>query len=217
MKAVINAVTEADFGAATVVAAAVDEVEIAWATSPTATTTTDAVTLSGSTTVGGYVHCMVSKTGVSQTVAATPATRRLAEDAAATPEADTAAAEPAADTAAAEPAAAEPAAAPASSADPWLSMLTDDSHGANYNFKRVETKDPFTFTLKFAADENSKYGWGCQATSLNPDAKAAAFRSTAVGGSATTAKTPVVAPSGDSALWSSFFAAIIMIVGVFFY
>jgi hypothetical protein len=217
MKAVINAVTEADFGAATVVAAAVDEVEIAWATSPTATTTTDAVTLSGSTTVGGYVHCMVSKTGVSQTVAATPATRRLAEDAAATPEADTAAAEPAADTAAAEPAAAEPAAAPASSADPWLSMLTDDTHGDNYNFKRVETKDPFTFTLKFAADENSKYGWGCQATSLNPDAKSAAFRSTAVGGSATTAKTPVVAPSGDSALWSSFFAAIIMIVGVFFY
>ena len=214
MKAVINAVTEADFGAATVVAAAVDEVEIAWATAPTATTTTDAVTLSGSTTVGGYVHCMVSKTGVSQTVAATPATRRLAEAAAAEP----AAAEPAAaEPAAAEPAAAEPAAAPAASADPWLSMLSDDSHAANNNFKRVETKDPFTFTLKFAADENSKYGWGCQATSLNPDAKSAAFRSTAVGGSATTAKTPVVAPSGDSALWSSFFAAIIMIVGVFFY
>jgi|ETNmetMinimDraft_25_1059894.scaffolds.fasta_scaffold177791_1 hypothetical protein len=63
MKAVINAVTEASFGKATVVAVAVEEAAVAWATEPTATTSTDAVTLSGSTDVAGYVYCMVSKAG----------------------------------------------------------------------------------------------------------------------------------------------------------
>ena len=217
MKAVINAVTEASFGKATVVAVAVEEAAVAWATEPTATTSTDAVTLSGSTDVAGYVYCMVSKAGEVQTVAAPAATtRRLADDAATT---DAAATDDAAttDAAAAEPAKEE--AAPAtSSADPWLSMLTDDSHKSTNNFQRVETKDPFTFTLKFTGvAEDSKYGWGCQATSLNPDAKSAVFKSQAVGGFATTAKTPAPPASGDAALWSSFFAAIIMIVGVFFY
>ena len=81
MKAVVNKVTEKDFGKAVVTAAAVDEVEVAWGTEPAATTTTVSITLSGSTSVGGYVYCMVSKTGVSQ-APATPdvVTRILADD-----------------------------------------------------------------------------------------------------------------------------------------
>jgi len=80
MKAVVNKVTEKDFGKAVVTAAAVDEVEVAWGTEPAATTTTDSITLSGSTSVGGYVYCMVSKTGVSQAPATPVVTRILAEE-----------------------------------------------------------------------------------------------------------------------------------------
>jgi len=98
-------------------------------------------------------------------------------------------------------------------------MLTQmATHKATHNYQKVETKaEAFTFSLKFSGSENTKYGWGCQATSLNPNAVGAAFKSKAVGGYATTTKAAVVASTGDSALWSSFFAAIIMIVGVFFY
>lgn len=59
MKTVINAVTEKTFGKATVVAVAVLEAAVAWKTEPTAATTTDSVTLSGTTDVSGYVYCMV--------------------------------------------------------------------------------------------------------------------------------------------------------------
>jgi hypothetical protein len=84
---------------------------------------------------------------------------------------------------------------------------------ASADTKAADTKTDDTKT----ADQNSKYGWGCQATSLNPNADNAAFKSKALGGYTTTAKVAVVATTGDSVLWSSFFAMIIMVVGVFFY
>jgi len=54
----------------------------------------------------------------------------------------------------------------------------------------------------------------CEATSLNPTNPA--FRTAMEKGTAATKAAPVVA-TGDSALWSSLFAAILMIAAVFFY
>lgn len=125
MKAVVNKVTEKDFGKATVTAAAVDEVEVAWGTEPAPTTTTDSITLSGSTSVGGYVYCMVSKTGVSQ-APATPVVRILEETKA--PETKTGTDDKKEETKTedkTEEPKKEEVKAPASSADPYLSMLTN--------------------------------------------------------------------------------------------
>jgi len=57
------------------------------------------------------------------------------------------------------------------------------------------------------------YEWMCEATSLNPVSPA--FRTAMVKGKAATTAAPE--PSSDSALWSSLFAAILMIAAVFFY
>jgi len=54
----------------------------------------------------------------------------------------------------------------------------------------------------------------CEATSLNPVNPA--FRTNMVKGSTATNAAPVVS-TGDSALWSSLFAAVLMIAAVFFY
>jgi hypothetical protein len=118
MKAVVNKVTEKDFGKAVVTAAAVDEVEVAWGTEPAATTTTDSITLSGSTSVGGYVYCMVSKTGVSQ-APATPTVRILEEKKEESKTSTDDKKEEVKEEKKEEPK------APASSADPYLSMLTN--------------------------------------------------------------------------------------------
>lgn len=193
--AVNKAVTT--YGAATVTAAAVTEVTVAWKNSPTASAGTSKVTITGSTSAAGYVYCMVSKDG----------TRRLlAAAAAATPAANT------------TTPAATPAPAAAAAAAPYTTMLTDTTLSGKFNFQRAETKDPFSFSLEFSGlSEGKKYAWGCVATSLNPDMMAAEFKTAAVGGDSTTTVTPVVKPSGSSALWSSLIAAFVMIAAIFFY
>jgi len=72
-----------------------------------------------------------------------------------------------------------------------------------------------SFTFKFTGlGEGATYGWMCEATSLNPTSPA--FRTAMSKGSASTTAA-VVVPTGDSALWSSLFAAVLMIAAVFFY
>jgi hypothetical protein len=166
---------------------------------------------------------MVSKKGESQAPEVVQTSTRILEDTAKTDaSADTKAADTKTDdTKAADTKAADTKATDAKTetkAEPYLTMLTQkETHTADFSYQKTETKNLFDFSMKFSADQNSKYGWGCQATSLNPNADNAAFKSKALGGYTTTAKVAVVATTGDSVLWSSFFAMIIMVVGVFFY
>jgi len=62
--------------------------------------------------------------------------------------------------------------------------------------------------------EGSTYAWMCEATSLRP--ANAAFRTAMVKGTAATAAAPTPV-NGAATLWSSLFAAVLMIAAVFFY
>jgi len=69
--------------------------------------------------------------------------------------------------------------------------------------------------MKFDGLSDGKtYDWMCEATSLSPSAPS--FRTTMEKGTFKTYVTPP-APVGDKTLWSSLFAAILMIAAVFFY
>lgn len=59
------------------------------------------------------------------------------------------------------------------------------------------------------------YKWSCIATSLNPVNPK--YETEAKGGDVKTNAAPAPVTVGDSALWSSLFAAVIMIAAVFFY
>jgi len=85
------------------------------------------------------------------------------------------------------------------------------------NIQRAETKTgALTFSLKFTGLTAGKtYKWKCEATSLSPSNPA--FRTAMVEGSTATSQAPKEVTSGDSALWSSLFAAVLMIAAVFFY
>merc|ERR1719502_1195297 len=93
--------------------------------------------------------------------------------------------------------------------------LQSPATAAKYHIQRAETKAG-ALTFSIAIDgllEGKSYSWMCEATSLSPSNPQ--FRTAMVKGSQATNAAP--APSGDSALWSSLFAAILMIAAVFFY
>jgi len=95
--------------------------------------------------------------------------------------------------------------------------LQSSSTAAKYNIQRFEAK---TATLAFSMvfkglAEGKSYSWMCEATSLSP--VNAAFRTAMVKGSTSTTAAAKPTTTGDSALWSSLFAAILMIAAVFFY
>merc|ERR1712007_360110 len=94
--------------------------------------------------------------------------------------------------------------------------LQSAATAAKYTIQRFETKTgALAFSLVFTGlGEGKSYSWMCEATSLNPIAPA--FRTAMEKGSASTTAAPVVT-GADSALWSSLFAAILMIAAVFFY
>merc|ERR1711990_1104575 len=185
----INSVTSADFGAPTVVAATVTEAAVAWNVEPTGASATKAIVVSGSMTAAGYVYC------------ATDA-RRL-QEASASVEAS----------ASAEASAAEPAA--------------NATEKAEDNLKWVRAKvtaADLKFSIEMPGAEGATMKWACVGTSANPDADLAKFKTTTVSGSTATNPAPAPKPvatnateDADSALMSSLFAAIIMIVAVFFY
>jgi len=95
--------------------------------------------------------------------------------------------------------------------------LQSPSMALKYNIKRFEAKaGALAFTFKFdGLLEGKSYDWMCEATSLAP--VNAAFRTPMSKGKTATSPAPKVEEKGDSALWSSLFAAILMIAAVFFY
>merc|ERR1711990_416142 len=162
-------------------AATVTEAKVSWVKKPAATGGAKMVTLAGSTNVGGYVYCGVNKV----------ASRRFrmlnatANTTTTTP-------------------------APAAPAKATITSLQSSAAAQDMNIQRQETKTgALAFSLQFSGlGEGKTYSWMCEATSLNPANPA--FRTAMEKGSATTNAKPVV-PEGDSALWSSLFAAILMI------
>merc|ERR1712151_777929 len=187
----VNSVTGTKYGtlsAANLTAATVTEVKIAFKTKPTATGGDLKITIAGSTDVGGYVYCGVAKS---------PSARRMLNATNATN---------ASNATAAKPAAAAPAAAV---------TLQSAASAAKYTIIRQTTKTgALTFSMAFSGLTAGKtYAWLCEATSMSPSNPQ--FRTAMESGSAAT-KAAVVT-GGDSALWSSLFAAILMIAAVFFY
>merc|ERR1712203_727621 len=165
------------------------EVAVSFATAPSGKGGNKKVTVSGATNVAAYVHCGVSKN---------PSSRfRALQEAAA-------AANTTKDAAPAKPA----------------EVVTIKSKNAaeSWNLERKETglNNDLTFSMEFSGlGEGKTYKWACMATSLNPVNPK--FTTDMVEGTAATTAASVVVPDGDSALWSSLFAAIIMIAAVFFY
>jgi len=94
--------------------------------------------------------------------------------------------------------------------------LQSAATAAKYHIQRQETATgKLAFSLAFSGlGEGKTYSWMCEATSLNPIAPA--FRTAMSKGTAATSAA-VVTSTGDSALWSSLFAAILMVAAVFFY
>jgi len=185
--AALDTVTKATYGPMTAKAAAITEVAVKWVKAPAGTGGAKTVTVAGSTDVGGYVYCGVSRT----------ASRLRMLNA----------------TANASNATAKPAAAPAAKE---VVNLQSAATAAKYFIQRFETKTgALAFSLVFSGlAEGSTYSWMCEATSLSPVNPA--FRTAMAKGTAATNAAPP-ASTGDSTLWSSLFAAILMIAAVFFY
>merc|ERR1711990_269427 len=186
--AALDTVTKATYGAMTAKAAAVTEVAVKWVKAPAGTGGAKQVTVAGSTDVGGYVYCAVSKTASRLRMLNTTANASNAT-------------------------AAKPAAAAAA---PVVVDLRSAATAAKYFIQRFETKTgALAFSLVFSGlAEGSTYSWMCEATSLSPANPA--FNTGLTKGTAATNAAPPKS-TGDSALWSSLFAAIIMIAAVFFY
>jgi len=167
----------------------VTEAAVAWNVEPTGASATKAIVVSGSMTAAGYVYC------------ATDARRLQEASAAATTE---------------ETKANATEAAPANATEK-----------AEDNLKWVRAKvtaADLKFSIEMPGAEGATLKWACVGTSANPDADLAKFKTTTVSGSTATNPAPAPAPvatnsttDADSALMSSLFAAIIMIVAVFFY
>jgi len=185
----IEGVTKAKFGAATVKAAAVTEKAVKFVKAPVATGGAKQITVAGSVDVAGYVYCAVAKTASRLRMLNTTANTTAN---------------------ATKPAAKAPAAKEAVN-------LQSAATAAKYTIQRFEAKtSALAFSLVFSGlGEGKKYSWMCEATSLSPSNPA--FRTAMVKGDANTAAAPKVESKGDSALWSSLFAAILMIAAVFFY
>lgn len=94
--------------------------------------------------------------------------------------------------------------------------LQSASTAAKYFIQRQETKTgALTFSLAFTGLSAGKsYAWMCEATSLSPSN--AQFRTAMVKGTSATAAAPAPV-KGASTLWSSLFAAVLVIAAVFFY
>jgi len=106
-------------------------------------------------------------------------------------------------------------AAPAKAAEPV--NLQSSATAAKYHVQRQETKTgALSFSLVFKSlNAGATYSWMCEATSLSPSNPA--FRTAMSKGNVATSAPPAPSSSSDSALWSSLFAAVLMIAAVFFY
>jgi len=126
-----------------------------------------------------------------------------------------------------EASAATSAEASAVEASAEASAAGNSTEKAEDNLKWVRAKvtaADLKFSIEMPGAEGATLKWACVGTSANPDADLAKFKTTTVSGSTATNPAPAPAPAAtndtgdaDSALMSSLFAAIIMIVAVFFY
>merc|ERR1712146_799947 len=159
--AALDTVTKATYGAMTAKAVAITEVAVKWVKAPSATGGAKQVTVAGSTDVGGYVYCGVSRT---------PSRLRMLN---ATANASNAIAKPAATAVAKE-----------------VINLQSASTAAKYFIQRFETKTgALAFSLVFSGlNEGATYSWMCEATSLSPVNPA--FRTAMTKGTAATNAAP---------------------------
>jgi len=96
-----------------------------------------------------------------------------------------------------------------------VNLQSSDSANKYTIIRKETTAKVLTFSMTFTSLEAGKsYSWMCEATSLSPTNPT--FRTSMVKG---TTQTNVDTTTGgsDSALWSSLFAAVLMIAAVFFY
>jgi len=187
----IAGVTSAKFGAATVTAAATTEAAVKWTKKPAATGGEKKISISATVDAAAYVYCAVGKTGTAarrfRMLNATNATNATKTTTTTTT---------------------------AKTAE--VVNLQSAASATKYNIQRKETKTgALSASFEFASlSEGTSYSWMCEATSLNPTNPA--FRTAMEKGSAST-NAKKVEPKADSALWSSLFAAVLMIAAVFFY
>merc|ERR1719486_285224 len=104
---------------------------------------------------------------------------------------------------------------PAATAAAAAVTLQTASSAAKYTIIRQTTKTgALIFSMSFTGLTAGKtYGWLCEATSMSPVNPE--FRTKMATGSVATKAAADI--TGDSAIWSSLFAAILMIAAVFFY
>jgi len=107
-------------------------------------------------------------------------------------------------------------AAPAATAKQVVELQSSTT-AAKYSIQRYEASTgKLAFSLVFSGlAEGKSYSWLCEATSLSPTNPA--FRTAMEKGSTATSPAPKPVVAGSSALWSSLFAAVLMIAAVFFY
>jgi len=189
--AAVEGVTKTKYGAATVAASSVKEAAVKWTKTPAATGGDKSIAVTATTDVAAYVYCAVAKSAAKRL-------RMLNATSNATNATTTAPATPKA------------------AAVEEVVNLQSASLATKYTIQRKETTaTSLSVSMSFTGlDEGKTYEWLCEATSLNPSNPQ--FRTAMSKGSATTKAAPVV-PAGDSALWSSLFAAVLMIAAVFFY
>jgi len=170
-------------------ASAVAEVAVKFVKNPTATSGSKQLTIAGSTDVGGYVYCAVAKTN-SRFRMLNATANTTAKNTTTANKTKTAVA---------------------------ITNLQDGAAAKTFNIQRATTKTgALTFSMNFAGLlEGKSYKWMCEATSLSPQNPR--FRTAMVEGTQATNPAPKVEEKAASALWSSLFAAILMIAAVFFY
>merc|ERR1711959_28772 len=185
--AAIDGVTKTKYGAMTVTAAATTEAAVKWTKKPSATGGEKKISISATVDAAAYVYCAVAKS---------PSRRFRMLNATNATNATTA--------------------APAATKTAEVVNLQSSGTAAKYNIQRKETKTgSLSASFDFSSlNEGATYAWMCEGTSLNPSDPV--FRTTMEKGSASTTPKAVVV-AGDSALWSSLFAAVLMIAAVFFY
>jgi len=201
--AAVNTITSKDYGAPKVAAAKIEEAPVAWDDQPKGASADKAITISGSMTAAGYVYCGTKKA-------------RLLQDSAS------------AEASSAEASTSASASAEASSAEASASASGNDTKKADskseWKMARAKvTATDLKFSITLAGAEGASLDWMCMGTSMNPNMHSARYRTTEVSSQTSTnpkKSAPVTSTSeasSDSALMTSLFAAIIMMVAVFFY
>merc|ERR1711937_561478 len=167
---------------------------VAWDATPTGASADEAIVLSGSMTAAGYVYCGTQKARLLQEESGSASVEGSGS------------------------------ASVEGSASASAEQEAPKEKEVEWNMKRAKvTADNLAFELTLEGKAGASLDWMCVGTSLNPNADVARFETVVVTGSTSTNPPPAPPVSSasdgdsDSALMTSLFAAIIMMVAVFFY